>query len=276
MIDLHMHSTASDGTDRPEELSRKVREAGITTFALTDHDTITGAMGITAPEGVKFIRGVEFSCRTRNGKCHILGLNYDPENDEFVAALKTGEELRHKKTQKRIEVLRDSFGITFTPEEINYLSSLTSVGKPHIANLIVSKGFAVDKQDAITRYINKCRTGSDKITAEQAVTAINASGGVSVWAHPLGGEGEHELTEEAFREILTELLSYGLKGLECWYSKYDYAKCEWLEAQARTMGLYVSGGSDYHGKNKAIPLGKLNAENIPVPDVKITILGGIN
>lgn len=279
MIDLHIHSNASDGTDEPEGLLRKVQEAGINIFALTDHDTITGALKMTGivPEGIKFIRGIEFSCITREKhKCHILGLNYDPENEAFMSALKAGEDLRHEKFFRRIEFLHDRFRITFTDEEIAYLLTIPSIGKPHLANMIVAKGFAGNKQEAIERYIDKCRTGNDKIDAQQAINAINISGGVSVWAHPLGGEREAELPEDKFTETLSELVSYGLRGLECWYSKYEYAKCERLEGKAKSMGLYISGGSDYHGANKSIPLGKLNAENIIISDRKLTILEGVN
>ena len=276
VTDLHIHTTASDGTDTPGELLQKIRDSGIKTFAVTDHDTITGALEMSEKihgEDVKFIRGIEFSCRTRitDTKCHILGLNYDCENAEFIHALRTGEEIRHKKFYRRIEILRDEFNITFTDEEIESLMKIKSVGKPHIANLIVSKGLARDKQDAIDRYVNKCRTGNDRLDSDFVIHAILSSGGIPVWAHPLGGEGEKELPEDKFMETLSELISYGLHGLECFYSKYEYAACEYLEAIANQKGLYVSGGSDYHGMNKNIPLGKLNAENIIVPHERLSI-----
>ena len=275
ITDLHIHTTASDGTDTPIELLQKIREAGIRTFAVTDHDTIKGAVEMSKEihDDVRFIRGIEFSCRTvsTNTKCHILGLNYDSCNAEFIHALRTGEELRHKKFWKRIEILRDEFNITFTDEEIESLMKIQSVGKPHIANMIVSKGLAENKQDAIDRYVNKCRTGNDRLNADFVIHAILSSGGIPVWAHPLGGEGETELSEERFRETLNELVSYGLHGLECFYSKYDYETCERLERIAHQNGLYISGGSDYHGKNKSIPLGKLNTENIIVPSERLSI-----
>ncbi len=276
ITDLHIHTTASDGTDTPEELLMKIRDAGIRTFAVTDHDTITGALEMSKMihDDVKFIRGIEFSCRTpeTNTKCHILGLNYDSCNAEFINALRTGEEMRHKKFWKRIEILRDEFEITFTNEEIESLMKIQSVGKPHIANMIVSKGLAHDKQDAINRYVNKCRIGNDRLNADFVIRAIRSSGGIAVWAHPLGGEGESELSEDRFESTLSELISYGLHGLECFYSKYDYATCEHLESIANHNGLYVSGGSDYHGGNKKIPLGKLNAENIIVPPERLSIM----
>ena len=218
-VDLHIHTDASDGTDSPAGLLWNLQKAGITTFAVTDHDTIRGAMAVKriVPQGFRFIQGIEFSCRTQGGhKCHILGLNYDDNSLDFQAALRAGDELRHQKFHRRIEILRSDFGITFTDDEIDSLLKIPSVGKPHLANLLVAKGLAQDKQDAITNYIDKCRTGTSRIDAGLAVKAILSSGGIPVWAHPLGGEGEQELPESAFRVVLNELVSYGLRGLECW------------------------------------------------------------
>ena len=277
-VDLHIHTNASDGTDSPENLLWEIQKAGIKIFAITDHDTINGALKMKKilPAGMRFIQGIEFSCRTNNAKCHILGLNYDEHNLDFQAALRTGDNLRHQKFHKRIELLRTKFNINFSQDEINLLLRTPSVGKPHIANLLVSKGLAANKQEAIDRYIDKCKTGASRIEASYAIKAIISAGGVPVWTHPLGGEGEAELSEDAFRETLTELISYGLRGLECYYSKYEIAKCQWLEYFAKQNGLLISGGSDYHGRNKNIPLGKLNARNQIIDAKTLTILRSLN
>ena len=274
-IDLHIHTNASDGTDKPQDLLWNIQKAGIHTFAITDHDTIKGAMAMQRiiPSGLHFIKGIEFSCKAKSGhRCHILGLNYDENSSDFHDALRAGDEIRHTKFHKRIELLRSQFGIEFTDDEIESLLKIPSVGKPHIANLIVAKGLADSRQDAISRYIDKCRTGTGRISAELAIHAILSSGGIPVWAHPLGGEGERELSEQDFMIIINELMSYGLKGLECWYSKYKQAVCEWLVQQAEMRRLLISGGSDYHGTNKNIPLGRLNADNIAIDSDRLTIL----
>ena len=271
-IDLHVHTNSSDGTDSPEELLLKIREAGIKTFAITDHDTINGVLAMLkiVPSDIKFIKGIEFSCRTQNSKCHILGLNYDNHNQDFINALNTGDKLRHEKFFKRIDFLRDKFNITFTDEEIKTLLKIPSIGKPHLGNMIVSKGYATNRVEAMEKYVDKCKTSNDKISAELAIKSINASGGISIWAHPLGGEREPELPEQKFRETLSELMAFGLKGLECYYSKYELAKCRWLEKIARDNQLLISGGSDYHGTNKAIPLGKLNVENLEIMESELS------
>ena len=274
-VDLHIHTNASDGTDTPEQLLWNIQKAGITIFSITDHDTIKGALKMKRiiPRGVRFVQGVEFSCRTEGGaKCHILGLNYDENNPNFQDALRTGDNLRRDKFYMRIKLLREKFGIDFTDDDISNLQQFPSIGKPHIANMIVMKGYAANKQEAIDRYLNKCKTGVDRISASQAVKAILSAGGIPVWAHPLGGEGERETPEQEFRSTLQELMSFGLKGLECWYSKYTAMMCRRLADIAGRSGLLVSGGSDYHGANKSIPLGRLNSEGVNVGIESLSIL----
>lgn len=276
-IDLHIHTNASDGTDSPEALLWNVQTAGINVFAITDHDTIKGALKMKRiiPSGakIKFIQGVEFSCITDNGvKCHILGLNYDENNPAFKEALRTGDILRHEKFHLRIKLLHDKFGFTFTDDEIDSLMKSPGVGKPHIANMLVMKGLAASKEEAIERYIDQCKTGRTRIDASSAVKGILSAGGIPVWAHPMGGEGDEPSNEDTFRTTLRELMGYGIKGLECWYSKYKVQTCKFLASSAERSGLFVSGGSDYHGSNKAIQLGRLNAENVNVEQSELNIL----
>ena len=276
-IDLHIHTNASDGTYSPEELINKIQESGIKIFAVTDHDTINGAVEVQKifnGSSIKFIKGIEFSCRIEktNAKCHILALNYNENHPSFQEALNAGAKLRHEKFFKRLEILHEKFNITFTEPEIENLLKIPSVGKPHLENLIVKKGLAANRAEAIEKFTDKLHTGNDKLEADFVINAVNSSGGISVWAHPLGGEQESTLPEDKFQSTLKDLISFGLKGLECYYSKYEISKCERLAEQARRNKLLISSGSDCHGSNKNIPLGKLNAENIKINPEKITIL----
>lgn len=272
IIDFHIHSTASDGTDAPYDLPKKIESTGIELFALTDHDTLAGTeeMRRIAPKG--FVPGIELSCRVPSGKCHILGYGFDPNNALLQEALTQGAALRRKKFEARLDFLREK-GINFPQQEIDRLRLLPSVGKPHLANLMVQFGYARNKQDAIQNTLNLCHTGGpSRIPAEIAVQAIIAAGGISVWAHPLGGEGEKEISKENFQAMFQELLTYGLNGLECWYSKYFITQCKELAEIAKQHHLLISGGSDYHGRNKTVVLGTLNAENQPVPIDQLTIV----
>ena len=262
-IDLHIHTTASDGSDTPAELAAKVAAAGLTVFSVTDHDTIEGALAMEGlvPGGIRFIRGVEFSCTSPGGNCHILGYGYDPDHPAFRAALEEGRQLRQEKLERRLTHLWERFGVRLPEADVAWLKSLQSPGKPHIGRILLDRGHAPDLDTAIRTYL-KGVPGRDRIEAETAIRAIHAAGGIAVWAHPLGGEGEKRLTEENFHRLLAILRSYGLRGMECWYSRYTMAQVRFLLQQAALHSLTVTGGSDYHGANKKnIHLGKLNCEN---------------
>ena len=260
-LDLHIHTSASDGSDSPAELARRL--GGLKLFSVTDHDTIDGALAMEplVPAGIGYIRGVEFSCVFPGGKCHILGYGYDPANPVFRSALQEGAQLRQEKLRRRLAHLQERFGISFNEEELHWLHSLPSPGKPHLGRLLLNRGLAPDLNSAIRTYLSGV-PGRDRIEAKTAIEAIRAAGGIAVWAHPLGGEGEKRLTRaemEARLEILTGL---GIQGLECRYSRYSNADEALLLGFARSHGLLVTGGSDYHGSNKkGIELGQLGAEH---------------
>ena len=262
-IDLHIHTTASDGSDSPAELLQKLRSAGIRVFSVTDHDTIHGVLSLEGkvPADMTFLRGVEFSCICPAGKCHILGYGYDPGHPALLAALEAGRQLRLQKMDLRQKQLPTDFGIELPEAELTWLYSHNSPGKPHLGNILLDRGLAPDQDTAIKTYIRDV-PGRDRIEASVAVAAIEAAGGLSVWAHPLGGEGEKRLTPEKFEKQLQTLLEYGIRGMECWYSRYCLEEVRFLKSRARVLGLTVTGGSDYHGTAKHnLDLGQLNCED---------------
>ncbi len=274
-IDLHIHTTASDGSDSSAQLLEELRKSGITTFSVTDHDTISGTLSMESmvPAGMRYIRGIEFSCITEAGKCHILGYNYDPQNPVFQAALAEGRELRMQNLVKRIQFVESTLDIRLTQEELAWLNSLESPGKPHLAQILLNRGFGATIDQAIQEYINPCKISRERISAETAVKAILQAGGIPVWAHPLGGKGEKRIPEEQFRRQLALLMGYGLKGLECFYSRYSPEEEDFLTETALAEGLLVSGGSDYHGSVKpGLPLGRLRDDDARIPPEHLTIL----
>ena len=214
LFDLHIHTTASDGSDTPAELLEKIRAAGLELFCVTDHDTVGGALEMErlVPAGVRFIRGVEFSCVSPAGKCHILGYGYDPEHPAFRAALEEGRQLRLSKLERRIRRLEEDHGVVLTGAERAWLWGQNSPGKPHLGRILLERGMAPDLNRAIRDFLGSV-PGRDRIEAETAVRAIGKSGGISVWAHPLGGEGEKRLTREKFDAQLRTLLGYGIRGM---------------------------------------------------------------
>lgn len=277
-FDLHLHTTASDGSDPPAQLLQRLRAAGIRLFSVTDHDTVDGALELErlVPPGMRFIRGVEFSCVSPAGKCHILGYGYDPRHPAFRAALEEGRRLRLEKLARRLRKLEADHGVVLTAREQQWLLSRNSPGKPHLGRILVERGMAPDLDTAIRTYLGHV-PGRDRIEARTAVRAIEAAGGVSVWAHPLGGEGEKRLPPEKFADQLEVLLGDGIRGMECWYSRYSAAEVRFLRERAEAAHLIITGGSDYHGTNKrGILPGMLCAEEAPCtldPDALAAVLG---
>lgn len=274
LCDLHLHTRFSDGSDSAESFVQNIQKSGISVFALTDHDTVDGVLKVKSilPEGLRFIAGVELSCICSAGKCHILGLGIDTENELLQKALQKGEDIRHEKLRKRLIHLKENFGIVFDEKEMAYIHAQNRVGKPHLANLLIARGLVSNLTDAIKIYLNLPENESDRIPADEAITAILDAGGIPVWAHPLGGEGEKTLSKEAFHTLLSALKTYGIQGMECFYSRYDLEKIEFLLLEAKKNTLLISGGSDYHGTNKNIAIGELNTQNINIDGEKLTVL----
>lgn len=277
-IDLHMHSTASDGTDDPKTLMEKVRRSGIRIFSLTDHDSDAGAELLrTADTGeLTFLPGIELSSHTGELLFHILGYGYARGNADLERAIGHVASLRRKKTEYRIDLLRKNRGIDLTKEETDWIFSQESPGRPHIADVLIRRGLASSTTDAFHRYLSSellpVPPELSRIEASEAVRSIRSAGGVPCWAHPLGGEGEPHLSSSEFETRLETLLPLGIRALECYYSRYTEEEIRFLCDAAEKHGLLISGGSDYHGKKKNIPLGMLNCDGTPVPPEKLTIL----
>lgn len=257
-IDLHMHSTVSDGTDTPAELLQKVRKAGIGVFSVTDHDAVKSGQiicGILRPGDPVFIPGVEFSCKDENGKYHILGYGFDPENEAINALVDYAHAIRMKKVKARLDFLKSEFGFVFPEEEIARLLSLDNPGKPHIGNLMVKYGFAETREAAISQYVNRKRFKSEYLLPQKAISGILASGGIPVLAHPFYGSGGERIVGKDMEDRLKRLMDCGLKGIEAFYSGFSVKLQNDALSLADRYDLLVTAGSDYHGENKLVKLG---------------------
>ncbi len=299
-IDLHMHSNISDGTDTPEELVRKVAESGIDLFSLTDHDSIKGAVIISAilkgmdgqprdashptqdascptqdassptqdassptqdASSPMFVSGVEFSCRDSLGKYHLLGYGYDPANERIAGLADKVHGFRMRKAKDRLDYLDMHYGIRFPDEAVRAYFSMDNPGKPQLGNLLVDYGHAPDRDTAIERYINRMKLKSSYIGPEEAIDSILAAGGVPVLAHPAFGSGSEYITGADMEDRLLRLIDMGLQGVEAYYSRFTPGiQSEQLHF-ADKYGLYVTAGSDYHGMNKPVRLGENNLED---------------
>lgn len=261
-----MHTTASDGTDSPAEIVQKVREAGIEFFAVTDHDGIGGALEVEQilsndPENeLRFVKGIEFSCRDDEGKYHILGYDYDAGNEELNRVIKMAHENRVNKVLLRLAFLKETFQFHFSQEDIDNLMKFDNPGKPHIANMMIRYGYASSIEEAMKNYLNKKKFPTAYISPELAIRTILQSGGIPVLAHPMYGDGSQLIIGEEMEERLKRLIDFGLEGVEGYYSGFTPKLITQILSLADRYGLYVTAGSDYHGKNKLVVLGDTNLE----------------
>lgn len=258
-VDLHIHTQCSDGTDSIDEIFEKLKNNSIGIFSVTDHDTVDfySSFDENKLAGVKLIPGVEFSCNVNGKRCHILGYGINTENKNLEKIIDKIKALRKSRFYKRLESLKDDFGIVLTDDEMAYLNSIDVVGKPHISHILIKRGLAQTVTEAMKKYLSKPLNGNDSVDDKCVIDVIKDAGGIPVWAHPLGGEDEKHLNEDDFTKRLEVLVAHGIKGMECFYSRYSQEEIDFLLEYAENYSLLVSGGSDYHGKLKNVEIGTL-------------------
>jgi predicted metal-dependent phosphoesterase TrpH len=245
LIDLHTHSTASDGLLSPRELVAAAARRGVTTLALTDHDTVSGlaAAGEAGAQlGVEVIPGVELGSDVARREVHLLGYYVDPSSGPLLAALAGLAARRRDRMAEMVDRL-NGLGVSVTLDEVQELAGSGSVGRPHLARALVARGAATDVADAFDRYLAAGRPAyvrRQPFSPEEAVALVRAAGGVPVLAHPLT-TGDPAAVIERLRPV-------GLVGLEVYYGEYDEATRRSLGALADRHDLLATGGSDYHGE----------------------------
>ena len=257
-IDLHLHSTISDGTDTPEEILQLIRKNRIDVFSITDHDSIDACRRvrqILSDDDPAFINGVEFSCKDDGGKYHILGYGYDPEGEMICSLAEKTHRMRMEKARGRLQVLKEKYGYSFSEDDREKLLSLDNPGKPHIGNLMAQYGYASSKDEAIEKVLNHIHVHTGSITPEEAIRSIKESSGTAILAHPPFGNGSQFITGELLEERVQRLKDLGLDGLETWYSGYDIRLRKELKRIADRYDLLATAGSDYHGSNKTVKIG---------------------
>lgn len=254
-IDLHTHSTASDGLLAPDALVRLAHEQGLDLIALTDHDTTAG-IGEAQAEGqrvgVTVIGGIEINTDLPGGggEAHVLGYLIDSDDPSFQRTLTILRDARERRGERMVERLREQ-GLDISWERVRELAQ-GAVGRPHVAQALIERGYAHDVSDAFDRWLSRGRPGYVarlKLAPEDAVRCIRSARGVPALAHPVGAP---ELEER----LLPALVEAGMLGLECHYGTYDDATVRHLLSLAARYNLIPTGGSDYHGPNMhPTPLG---------------------
>lgn len=250
MVDLHTHSTASDGSLSPGELASLSLKTGLSVWALTDHDTVDGideAAAACAGTAVRFVPGVELAVQWRSpGEFHLLGYGISPDDRVLRSLLDEAAASRVRRNEKMADLFRRE-GVEIDMDKIRECAGGKGVvGRPHFARYLVAAGVVKNVDHAFSRYlaVNKpCYVERENVGLEQAVAAITHAGGVPVIAHPLSlyvSWGKMERTIAAIR-------GSGVRGLEAWHPGARVADCRRLEKIAATLGMAVTGGSDFHG-----------------------------
>lgn len=248
MIDLHSHTTASDGQHSPEELLALARQAGVTVLAVTDHDTVAGlqrAEAAAAAQGITLVNGIELSAFVHGKEVHILGHFLD-RADPRLATFQ--ERLSHERRTRMEQMVQNMRGLGYpvSMAEVEALAGGAQLGRPHLARVLVEKGFTTSVKEAFDRWLGDGKPGCVprfKLSAEEAISLIRGAGGVATVAHPA--------VSRIDKYDLTEMTGQGLGGLEVEHSDHDPGTRRRMLEWATSLDLVPTAGSDFHGEKIA-------------------------
>lgn len=249
MIDLHCHSTFSDGSLPPEQLVADAVGIGLSALALTDHDTVAGlprflAAGLGHP--IRLVPGVELSVDCAHGVMHMLGYWMDTDHPELVRQMewiRNGREMRNRDILDKLNAL----GFAMSWEEVASFAGEDVVGRPHFAQVMLQKGYAKDKNEAFDKWLGDGKPAyadRPRLSAETAVSLIRSARGVAVLAHPF----TLRIGKETMANLFRSLADAGLAGVECYYSEHSSDLTREYLSMARQANLVPTGGSDFHGE----------------------------
>ncbi|MFE2732029.1 PHP domain-containing protein [Streptomyces sp. NPDC059349] len=260
-IDLHTHSTASDGTDSPAELVRNAAAAGLDVVALTDHDTSRGyAEAVAAlPAGLTLVTGAELSCRLDGVGLHMLAYLFDPDEPELLRERELVRDDRVPRAQGMVTKLQD-LGVPVTWEQVARIAGDGSVGRPHVAEALVELGVVGSVSDAFTPDWladgGRAYVGKHELDPFDAIRLVKAAGGVTVFAHPAAVKRGQVVPES----VMAGLAAAGLDGIETDHMDHEPATRARLCGLAADLGLLATGSSDYHGSRKTCVLGEFTTD----------------
>lgn len=248
MIDLHAHTTFSDGEYTPEELIDIAIDRGLSTLAITDHDTVDGiesALEYAKDKNIMIVPGIEFDTNVNRGQMHILGLFLDYKNKNLNEKLDYVRREREIRNRKFIKIFND-LGYSITEEEVKAITPGRVIGKPHFARVFIEKGYVKDKDEMFDEFFNKLpelKIKKATYDPKTVISLIKESSGLAILAHPQS----LKLENDELYEKLKELKSYGLDGMECYHSRQTKEQMKDFRQMADELRLLVSKGSDYHG-----------------------------
>lgn len=273
-IDLHVHSSASDGSLTPEEVVELAKREGLTSFALTDHDTVEGVERALDHakkiKDIEVIPGTELSCYYNDREIHIVGLFINHKDETFLNELQKLEQAREARNEKMVQNFVDA-GIPITLEELKHGNPNSVITRAHFARVLIEKGICKDKNEVFDKYLGigcPFYLPKPKVTPEHVISLINQAGGIAILAHPYS----YKLSKTEIEDMLDDLIPAGLSGMECYYSTYDDGQMQELRNIAHAKNLLISGGSDFHGTVKPdISIGTGHG-NLRIPDKLLTAI----
>lgn len=258
LIDLHAHTTSSDGSLSPAELVDLAHQTGLAAVAVTDHDNIDGLASAVARGreiGLEVVAGVEISAEFSPGSMHMLGYFVEPDKGELGPRLKRLQEARANRNPRIAEKLTQ-LGYPLTMAEVEAVAGSKQVGRPNFAQVMVEKGYVKNTQEAFDRFLAKGGAAYEdkfRFSPAESIAMIGSAGGLAVLAHPFS----LKLDEPALAELIASLAAMGLSGVEAFYPEHDEDQTRLYQRLARAHGLAVTGGSDFHGASKPdIQLGR--------------------
>lgn len=249
MIDLHAHTTASDGTLTPTQLVHLARDRGLAALAVTDHDTVDGvaeAMEAAAQCGIELVPGIELSVDYPHGELHLLGYFLDFRDPVFLEQVTDLQEHRSNRNGVMLRRIQEH-GFEITLDDVQEEAGGGQIGRPHFARALIRKGYATSVPDAFERYLGTGRplhVPKVRLDVEAAIRLVHQAGGLAVVAHP---KYLHFANPDALEQELARLRSLGLDGLECYYRMHTIAETDLFLGIARRLELLVTAGSDFHG-----------------------------
>ncbi len=250
-VDLHIHSIYSDGTALPTQLIELAIASELSGLALTDHDTVEGVpetLRLGQEQGLKVLSGVEINAHHRDIPVHILGYGFNPEQPQLKAWLARLQQFRRERNLQILDKLA-TLGISLSLEEVELFSRCGQTGRPHIARLLVTKGYVKNTTQAFAQYLGREKAAwCSRFTysAAESIAIIHQAGGVAVLAHP----GIIDLTLKKQPQLIHELAERHLDGLEVHYPRHNKKMMLFFNDLARKYKLLATGGSDYHGDNR--------------------------
>lgn len=271
LIDMHTHSTCSDGSLTPTELINHAFSIGLHTLALTDHDTIDGikeAKDEAKKLGIQLISGVEISTVFKKGdfttrELHILGFGLNENNENLKKSFEQLRIYRKTRNEKLLEQLKKA-GMNITEEELQNSATTPNITKAHFAKIIVQKGYAKDVTEVFETFFRRnAPTNVTKqcLSPEESIEIIHSGGGVAVLAHPF----RYGLEKNQIKELIERLKNCGIDGVEAVYSNHQQEQEDFLKELAKENNLLISGGTDFHGATKPdIELG-IGKGNMKIP-----------